>query len=269
MIKVNLKDILRKKGMTLSELHELTGISMNSLSIFQNQKRDGVQFATLEKIATALNVSLSDILQIVQDEYTLSVRSTSFITDAYAKSTVDSTATLNFKNLQKVESIEITFDSQIITYSNNQLLVVDIKRLEYDKLSENLERLFDNQLTSLYQTELLRILSYLLIQELCKTLPYSKLTIKDDVLVRWTALFAKFILKANKDTLPRNTIVFTDRDFPVNLVPLNLNTELHSYDKVPSVRYTAYVESLNNLNSITEITIDPESFERKVAITIN
>ena len=46
-----LKSILKERNITLTELSKSTGISLKALSAFQNQKTDGVQYNTLDKIA--------------------------------------------------------------------------------------------------------------------------------------------------------------------------------------------------------------------------
>lgn len=73
MIKVRLKEILKEKGMTMTELHQKTGISQNALSLLANGKSNGIQFNTLEKIITATNTSIEDLLDFVGEKYKLYV----------------------------------------------------------------------------------------------------------------------------------------------------------------------------------------------------
>src|SRR5690625_3019254 len=73
MIKVRLKEILKEKGMTMTELHQKTGISQNALSLLANGKSNGIQFNTLEKIITATNTSIEDLLDVVGEKYKLYV----------------------------------------------------------------------------------------------------------------------------------------------------------------------------------------------------
>lgn len=61
MIKFNLKKLLDEKDYSITKLHSETGISRNSLTLLANGKSQGVQFETLEKIAIALNVEISDL----------------------------------------------------------------------------------------------------------------------------------------------------------------------------------------------------------------
>jgi len=61
MIKFNLKKLLDEKDYSITKLHSETGISRNSLTLLANGKSQGVQFETLEKIAIALNVEISEL----------------------------------------------------------------------------------------------------------------------------------------------------------------------------------------------------------------
>lgn len=267
MIKVKLKEILKKKGMTLKELHEITGISMNSLSIFQNQKRDGIQFATLERISSALDVSLSDLLQIVQDEYTIKVRINSYLTNTESLAFKDLSAIISFENIQSNCSINIEFDTKIIPNSPLNFLIVDIKDINFKDIPQNIEKVLYAGTSQLYQKELLHVLSYLLIQELMKMYPYNQLTMLDDILVKWSAIFSKF--EMNSSINNSRSFTFNPRDYFVYLVPLDLNIKLNDKETVPNILYTSYVESLSNLNIVTDVSINKESFERSVTITIN
>lgn len=74
MIKVKLKEILNDKGLTITELHERTGISKNTLSLMVNEKSKGIQYDTLDKILKATNVGVSDLLEETQNSYCLFVK---------------------------------------------------------------------------------------------------------------------------------------------------------------------------------------------------
>lgn len=63
MIRVRLKEILNEKGMTLTELHELTGISKNTLSLIANNQSKGIQFETMEKLILKLGVSFDQFFE--------------------------------------------------------------------------------------------------------------------------------------------------------------------------------------------------------------
>lgn len=61
MIKLDLKTIMNKKDVNISQLNEMTGISRNSLSLLINGKSKGIQFDTIDKISKALNAKIEDL----------------------------------------------------------------------------------------------------------------------------------------------------------------------------------------------------------------
>ncbi|WP_239734158.1 helix-turn-helix transcriptional regulator [Mammaliicoccus sp. H-M33] len=65
MIKFRLKEIMKSKGLKISDLNEATGISRNSLSLLINGKSQGIQFENLEKIASELSVEIGDLFERV------------------------------------------------------------------------------------------------------------------------------------------------------------------------------------------------------------
>lgn len=68
MIKFKLKEIMKNKGLKISDLNEATGISRNSLSLLIHGKSQGIQFENLEKIASELNVEIGDLFERVFNE---------------------------------------------------------------------------------------------------------------------------------------------------------------------------------------------------------
>lgn len=74
MIKMRLKEVLDNKGISVTELHERTGISKNTISLMVNNKSKGIQYDTLNKILKATNVNLSDLLEEVTDTYCMFVK---------------------------------------------------------------------------------------------------------------------------------------------------------------------------------------------------
>lgn len=76
MIRIRLKEVLENKGITITELHERTGISKNTISLMVNGKNKGIQFDTLNRILKATNVKLTDLLEEVTDTYCMFVRGT-------------------------------------------------------------------------------------------------------------------------------------------------------------------------------------------------
>jgi putative transcriptional regulator len=64
---VNLDVILAKRKMSLSQLSELTGITLSNLSILKTNKAKAVRFSTLELICKALECQPSELLEYLSD----------------------------------------------------------------------------------------------------------------------------------------------------------------------------------------------------------
>lgn len=60
---VNVDVMLAKRKMRLNELSELTGISIQNLSVLKTGKARAVRFTTLNAICQALDCQPSDILE--------------------------------------------------------------------------------------------------------------------------------------------------------------------------------------------------------------
>ncbi len=67
MIMVNLDVMLAKRKMTLTELSEEVGISLNNLSILKTNKARSIRFTTLNSICKVLNCQPGDILEYIDD----------------------------------------------------------------------------------------------------------------------------------------------------------------------------------------------------------
>jgi len=53
--------------MKISDLANATGLHRNGLTRLYNENTDGIKFETLEKICTALNCEISDLLEIKKE----------------------------------------------------------------------------------------------------------------------------------------------------------------------------------------------------------
>lgn len=67
MIKITLKDVLEKKGISINELSQKTGISRTSLTPLINGTSKMIKFDTLNKLVYVLKVGLGQILDYVPD----------------------------------------------------------------------------------------------------------------------------------------------------------------------------------------------------------
>ncbi|MGZ3947267.1 MAG: helix-turn-helix domain-containing protein [Flavisolibacter sp.] len=68
MIRIHLGRLLADRKIRRVDLSEQTGISENALSNLFYEKTDRIKFDTLNKICTALNCSLCDLLEYVPDK---------------------------------------------------------------------------------------------------------------------------------------------------------------------------------------------------------
>ena len=68
MINVNLDVMMAKRKMSLGELSSRVDITAANLSIFKNNKAKAVRLSTLNAICKALDCSVADILEYVEDK---------------------------------------------------------------------------------------------------------------------------------------------------------------------------------------------------------
>jgi len=61
-IECRLGELLEARGMTLSRLSELVGVTIVNLSILKNNKAKAMRFSTLEAICKALECEIGDLL---------------------------------------------------------------------------------------------------------------------------------------------------------------------------------------------------------------
>lgn len=66
-MKVILKETLEKKNITQYQLSKMTGITAGNLNNLCNNKTSSIQFAVLDKICSALDCEVSDVLQIEKE----------------------------------------------------------------------------------------------------------------------------------------------------------------------------------------------------------
>lgn len=63
-----LDEVLRERGMTLTELSERTGITLANLSILKTNKAKAIRFSTLTAICDAAGTSPGDLFTLSEDE---------------------------------------------------------------------------------------------------------------------------------------------------------------------------------------------------------
>jgi len=68
MIRMKLKEILQEKNMSMSKLSRLSDLSFSTISRIINDEKYSPTLNTLERIARALHVEVSDLYEQVPDE---------------------------------------------------------------------------------------------------------------------------------------------------------------------------------------------------------
>ena len=63
-IECTLDDVLRDRGMTLTELADRVGVTIVNLSVLKNNRAKAVRFSTLTAICEALDCQVADVLKL-------------------------------------------------------------------------------------------------------------------------------------------------------------------------------------------------------------
>lgn len=66
-IHCHLDELLNKRGITLTRLSELVGLSLVNLSVLKNDRARAIRFSTLLSICQALECEVGDLLSIAAD----------------------------------------------------------------------------------------------------------------------------------------------------------------------------------------------------------
>ena len=65
-IHCRLDELLTERGMTLTRLSELVGVSIVNLSVLKNDRARAIRFSTLRAICEALECEVGDLLKLDQ-----------------------------------------------------------------------------------------------------------------------------------------------------------------------------------------------------------
>ncbi|HLM83863.1 MAG TPA: PEP-utilizing enzyme [Candidatus Bathyarchaeia archaeon] len=68
MIKLKMKELAKKLNKSISDISRETGLNRNSVTALFHGKVDGIKFDTLEKICSIYEVSISDVLEILEEK---------------------------------------------------------------------------------------------------------------------------------------------------------------------------------------------------------
>ncbi len=63
-IHCRLEELLEQRGMTLTRLSELVGVSVVNLSVLKNDRARAIRFSTLRAICAALDCEVGDLLVV-------------------------------------------------------------------------------------------------------------------------------------------------------------------------------------------------------------
>jgi DNA-binding Xre family transcriptional regulator len=68
MIRLKLKEVLLEKKMSQSKLSRLADISLNTIQTIYHDPYHDVLLSTLERLAKALSVNVSDLYEVLSDD---------------------------------------------------------------------------------------------------------------------------------------------------------------------------------------------------------
>lgn len=270
LIKVNLKELLKEQNMTLSDLSKITGITMKTLSAFQNQKVESVQFNTIDQVTYALDVSVEDLITKLTDIYEISLSFEDICNTSEERGTciiklcgddVVSTVPVSFKlsKTQFKDRKRIEFHIDDID-NESSINIFSLPELPYEYFIRNHSLINHNSY--------LELVSYLLIQEYIYISPES-FDIHDEFIVNVHNIVDTY----QKSSIGKDETRFTDVGnvfsnniyaYFVKLTALNPKLHLKSDSVSASDKVNANIESLLKCPFITQIEFDEETFKRKV-----
>lgn len=276
MIKINLKNILRDRKITMLELHQMTGISQNTLSLFANQKSSGVQYPTIEKIVRALNVEVGELIEHVENVYDLSVETT---VDKEEGNTIFISSKLIFTNTSNSEetyNVKIPLQMSLSLYPNT--LEVNIAVIEINKTpvfsSPYIHALYTMSSDG-KPKEIFYITAYMIVKDILDNLQRYKCDLNSTIIFIWKQLLPKFFFgnnfegSENNKKLIKNSsnMFFVKREIIVSLVPKNPDLEFDIFHIVQDVMPN--LDGLIDFSTVYSVEIDKNNFDRKLKIVLD
>lgn len=251
MIKVNLKKILKEKGMTLTDLHNVTGITQNALSLFANNKSNGIQYSTLEKIINTLDIEISELLQPINQIVTVNIQNLEFKKFSGHPNVEFMSIDINFlenENNKIIDRIKFKFDIKPI-YTNECLDYLIIEEISHSEISnQNLEQLLITKVRENKPSELLQILSHLIASKIITHNHYN-INLRTIMLFKWRIIPHFNIHKSINGST--KSIEHFDNLFEVRPIPLNVEEVIHPKDI--NIRLTIDLTSLSYLSIFYDI----------------
>lgn len=214
----------------MTELHELTGISQNALSLLANGKSNGIQFNTLDKILVATNATIDELLEHSGELYTLFVQRET--KNEYEKSNFFTYKIISRKSSN--EEFYWEFDFCVTHYSMNNRTVIHIS-YDKNKPGNQYDELFVKNIIQRKDSSILVPLSYLVAYELIHHLQIEGLSLNSLILFTWYG----FVLGEDEEI------------YKIHLAPRDPNLVLgfneNCFDVLPNVKY---LENLSNIEQV-------------------
>lgn len=280
MIKVNLKQILKQKNITLTELSLGTGISLRGLSAFQNQKTDGVQYNTIDAICSFLEIEVSDLLKKFDDIYAITceikVIDLPFKLNIEEEQIYDIEGSIVIFNEIDRYTFNFSLDIQNRIKSDFNTATIMINSLNKpNKLPKKINDFIDLNNLEDYGSPFYKITSYLIAQEIMQYKNFPNISVWDDLWVKWSNdIIPRYeILNLITDeTMYGSTsekLIFPKKEYRINTVPKNPKEKITNTENFVDfkVQYAPNFDSLVNIRNIAEIKINKD-FIREVYIDI-
>ncbi|ATD31324.1 helix-turn-helix domain-containing protein [Macrococcoides bohemicum] len=246
MIKVNLKKILKEKNMTLTDLHNITGITQNALSLFANNKSNGIQYSTLEKIISTLDIEISELLQPINEVATIQIDMLDI--KRYSEYSNEEFVSVDIHFLDKesnkiIDKIIFKFGIKPI-YNNENLDYLLIEESSHSKISnQQLEQLLTIRTRENKPSELLKILSHLIARKIITHNHYN-INLRTIMLFKWTIIPHFNMYKSLNGST--KSIEHLDNLIEVRPIPVNIEELKHPQDI--NINLTIDLKSLSHLS---------------------
>lgn len=272
LIKVNLKKILKARNMTLSDLSKITGITMKTLSAFQNQKVESVQFNTIDQVTYALNISVEDLITKDTGAYEISL----FFDDICNTDEERGSFTIKLCGDDLVHTMPVNFDISKSQFNDRKRIEFHIDEIDSESsldifsLPDLPYEYFTRNNNLINHNSYLELISHLLIQEYIYISP-ENFSIHDEFIVNVHNIVDTYQKNSmSKDEARFNDVgnVFSNNIYAyfVKLTALNPKLHLQSSSISATDKVNANIEYLSKYPFITHIEIDGETYKRKVFV---
>ncbi|ARQ03561.1 MULTISPECIES: helix-turn-helix domain-containing protein [Staphylococcaceae] len=269
MLKVNLKKILKERGITLSEVSEGTGISLRGLSAFQNQKTDGVKYNTIDAICDYLNIEVSDLIKRYDNIYNLScnidIRDFDTKTNVKYGEKDNINGKLTISN--EIEMYVLKFSFKIsFEYSNSDFIDLAIYLYDLEKpknLPKHLEDFINLKNINENGSAFYTIFSHLISQECLLLNDFPNVTVWDNLRVKYGNSIIPPFMQLDiiaDETMYGSTsekLIFPKKEYIINTVPANPKekiTDSFGYANL-NIKFVPNFNSLITFDEISHIDI--------------